>query len=1100
MNNTPSLRSGFFNPRVAVAVVLLLAAAGLGWLSFAANPAGGSITPTTTTAVTWNGTASGIPPTAGGESSCIEGTNCDSYKLTLTGNPSDWAGKLVRVRIEWLEPGSDYDLFIHKGTLAGPVVASSAAGATTNEQVDLNPSSSSIGTGDFTVHVVYFAVVPADQYRGIATVLTAAPGPIPAPTPANAAMAPRFELYNPPAAGPATLGRASGEPSVGVGLPIAGHPEGRALFQADVQTLRVTFNGCAKPLWENKPAATSQVNFDPILWTDRITGQTVVHLLTFAGNIFLGESSVTNTNAPLNDGDIYQPSQGAGIASGIDHQTVGGGAYHAPLSTLPPNPAYPRTVYYCSQALADASCARSDDGGLTYGPSFVVYASATTGCGGLHGHVQVGTDGSVYLPNKGCTGGQAVVVSEDNGVTWTVRPVPGSVSSGSDPSVGIDAANRVYIGYADGDTKAVVSTSTNQGRTWSQPLDVGAQFGINNVVFPAVVAGSSGRAAFAFLGTPTAGGLQGRGFTGVWHLYIAATYDGGQTWKTVDATPNDPVQRGCIWLGGGANVCRNMLDFMDLQIDQQGRLISAYADGCAGAECKQASDQAIGNSYTALAAIARQSGGPRMLAAFDPPATATVPGTPKVSALRNGGVIHLAWSLADTGGSPITSYTILRGTAPGMATTPIATVAGTQLRYDDQTATNTSTIYYYKVVANNGVGASCGDNEISSRYVGASTDPTNGYTLSADPADDQVGGPAANKDLDIRSLAISEPANGPLAGKLVFKLKMTDLSLIANNRMWRIVWGSPASPGQQFYVGMTKDANGVITYDYGTVATATVGLVLGLPSTTRVGSPDFGAFDPTPNGVITIAVSKDKVGNPKVGDVLGAFSTRTYPNTGNEIRSTNAADTTGNATANDATANSQTYQLIGAVAGVSTAYSRKKHGDAGDFDIELPIAGSLVTEPRQGPVAGSHTIVVTFVNRLTSVGPVTATATTAGGTVPVAATGAIGTNPNEYVINVSGVPNISVLNVTVTGAVDSLGNAISPVPIQMGVLLGDTNGDRSVNSGDATQTRSRSGLLTDATNFRSDVNTDGVVNSGDATIVRARSGNGLSAPAEPESK
>src|SRR2546429_3262706 len=50
-------------------------------------------------------------------------------------------------------------------------------------------------------------------------------------------------------------------------------------------------------------------------------------------------------------------------------------------------------------------------------------------------------------------------------------------------------------------------------------------------------------------------------FTGVWHLYVAATYDGGATWNTVDATPNDPVQRGCIWLSGGSNPCRNLLDF-----------------------------------------------------------------------------------------------------------------------------------------------------------------------------------------------------------------------------------------------------------------------------------------------------------------------------------------------------------------------------------------------------------------------------------------------------------------------------------------------------------------------------------------------------------
>jgi hypothetical protein len=60
--------------------------------------------------------------------------------------------------------------------------------------------------------------------------------------------------------------------------------------------------------------------------------------------------------------------------------------------------------------------------------------------------------------------------------------------------------------------------------------------------------------------------------------------------------------------------------------------------------------------------------------------------------------------------------------------------------------------------------------------------------------------------------------------------------------------------------------------------------------------------------------------------------------------------------------------------------------------------------------------------------------------------------------------------------------------VQASILAGDTNGDRVVNSGDALQTRNRSGQAVDATNFRSDVNADGFVNSGDTVIVRARSG------------
>ena len=53
---------------------------------------------------------------------------------------------------------------------------------------------------------------------------------------------------------------------------------------------------------------------------------------------------------------------------------------------------------------------------------------------------------------------------------------------------------------------------------------------------------------------------------------------------TTDATPTDPVQRGSICTGG--TTCgndRNLLDFIDVTIDEQGRVLVGYADGCTGA-------------------------------------------------------------------------------------------------------------------------------------------------------------------------------------------------------------------------------------------------------------------------------------------------------------------------------------------------------------------------------------------------------------------------------------------------------------------------------------------------------------------------------------
>ncbi len=915
MKKTPLFEDGFSRIRVLFALILCTIGAGLAMISFGANPAAGTLTPSSSAPVPWTGTAFGTPPAIGGEADCVEGENCDTFKLTISGTPADWAGKQVKVRIQWLLNASDYDLAIHKGSPDGPLVASSGAGATTSEEVVLNPASASIGTGDFFVRTVYFAATSADQYNGAAEVVAAASAPVPAVKAAG--FAPRYQNHTPPAAGPATLGIDAGEPSIGVNWKSeSGTNGGRAMYIAMLQTLRVTFDDSCpsspSALWEDKSfVLTSAQTFDPILFTDRLTGRTLVSQLVFPAGAAASASAYTN-----NDGDTWVPSTGAGPGSGIDHQTIGGGGpFHAPLL----NPAYPGAIYYCGQ-LPAATCALSLDGGTTYGPAIPVDTAGV--CGGLHGHIKVGPDGTAYLPNKGCGVGQGLIVSEDNGATWTVREVPGSTSGGSDAAVGIGRADkvpgrgRVYLGYADGDTKAVVAVSNDGGANWSPPVDVGAAFGINNVAFPAVVAGDDDRAAFAFYGTPTAGGLQGAKFQGVWHLYVAHTYDGGQTWHTVDATPNDPMQRGCIWLGGGSNICRNMLDFMGVDVDKRGRVLVGYNDGCAGAECSQAPSAAVGNSYTSLAAIARQTGGKGLFAEHDAlfPESSTVPGAPFVTALRNTGVVRLAWSTSNDGGSAVTKYQIRRATASGGPFAKLANLVGTQTSYTDATATNPSVTYYYQVAASNGVGTSCGNNTVSARYVGDSYSAA-GYTVAADPSRDQKGAPAADGDLDVETLSVSEPSTGEHAGKVMFLLKMQAPPNAATgmNKKWRIIWDSPMSPVGQFYVGMVTNDAAQAGFDYGTVKTGVVGFVLGVPETISAGPADFGSVDPS--GLITIVVSKDKVGNVGPGGLLGNFSVRTYKTPeSNYVRSTDAIDSTGNATANDFTANAFTYAVVGAPA------------------------------------------------------------------------------------------------------------------------------------------------------------------------------------------
>jgi len=215
-----------------------------------------------------------------------------------------------------------------------------------------------------------------------------------------------------------------------------------------------------------------------------------------------------------------------------------------------------------------------------------------------------------------------MAVSTDNGLNWIVRTVPDakSISPGTDPSVAAGANNTIYFGYVNVDGHAKIAASADRGLHWSKSKDAGTPFGIQNTEFAEVIAGDNNRAAFAFLGTPSAGDTQSADFLGIWHLYVAFTYNTGRTWTTVDATPSDPVQRGCIWNQGGSNPCRNLLDFNDITVDKFGRVLVGYADGCTGSCVNDSSQNASTgppSAQDALATIARQVGGRGLFAALD---------------------------------------------------------------------------------------------------------------------------------------------------------------------------------------------------------------------------------------------------------------------------------------------------------------------------------------------------------------------------------------------------------------------------------------------------------------------------------------------------
>jgi len=863
-------------------MLALLAAASFGLNSTSASsPSGATINPTATTPVTWVGTAPGggalnapldlIAP----EQLCQEGLNCDTFTLTVGGTAADWSGKLIRIKIEWLLPVTDYDLYIHKDSNSGPVVASSGRGATspteplTWEDTTIDPSVN--GVGVYTVRAVYYAATLADQYRGSATIETK-PGPQPTPPPSSET-APRYLNYQAPPA----LGNSAGEPTIGVNW-----NSGAAMFVASLQTLRVKWDDTASPApatWEDVSATnTSLTSLDPILFTDSDAGPNRTNR-TFVSQLLGKASAVSFTD---DDGATWTISQGSGINSGVDHQTIGGGPYAKNVDGTLKGGAiqlpglngqiYPNAIYYASQDIGLAEIARSDNGGLTFGVAIPMWTLAQ--CDGLHGHIKVAPDGTVYVPNKSCGGKQGVAVSEDNGLSWSIRTVEDSTSGDTDPSVGIGADGTVYFGYADGDGHARVAVSHNHGVTWEHVQDVGAAQGVQNTVFPAVIAGDSDRAAFFFLGSTTAGanGRQtDRSFPGTWFGFIATTYDGGVTWVTANASPNDPVQRGVICTSGTAcpDGTRNLLDFNDLTVDKQGRVLAAYADGCVTGDCIRGVDRnsdgrldSNDNDGTDKATIIRQTGGKRLFVAFDPAVNAK-PEPPLLLATKDGDAVNLAWSIPDDGGSPITGYRLYRGVEGGSESL-LASFGADVNSYVDTNAGSGN--IYYRVTASNANGEGASSPHVSPTLT-ESPCFGSGVTIVTDPAGDSLDQLAGH---DIRSLHIGEPYSADNSQKLVFTLKMADLTdPLTPNTQWRVYF--TGADGNGYFVDMRTDLLGAVTFKYGTYihnADNTAG------TATTVGNLDAGSNYNTQTDTITLVVSNSKIGNPQAGGRLSRIFVR----------------------------------------------------------------------------------------------------------------------------------------------------------------------------------------------------------------------------------
>src|SRR5213082_2244267 len=726
MKTNLAFQSGAFNPRAFAAFLLCSAGVMLAMLSFAATPSSGTLTDTSGPVAYTAGPFFVANPTpvievdSGPE--CFGSEQpCDDYALTVT-LPSGYAAAhpnaAIKVTMSWTDNGSgasDYDLYIYKNPRSdcSPTDCTSTDGsqaANYQSASSSNPEIATIspladGTQKYTLVVVPYTPTGESVHVTIELLpgsgsggTTGFGGPDPA-TPG----VPRYQNFFAPAGSSAESSQ--GEFNIGF------NPHTGRIMTMNIgpiwrltppELLSPAQPECCEALWEDKTNLSTITGLDPILWTDQKTGR------TFASNSTVGANAVYGYSD--NDGDLWVPLAASPVSGGTDHETIGSGPYPPSLNALSNSVNQGEAVYYCSQSfpLGPATCQRSDTLGASYGPGVLAYErNGITQCHGLHGHVHVAPNGTVWLPVNQCGGKQGGAVSTDGGTTWSEFVVTGSQSQikGADPSVGIDSNSTAYYCYVNNEPVAPgnppeghvhIKVSKDGGKTWIRDFDVGASHGIKNAAHTEAIGGSAGRAACGFLGTDVAGDYQSSGFPGKWYAFVATTYNEGQTWVTVNATPNDPVQsKTGIWQQGGSHDDRNLLDFNEITVDDKGRALYGYSDGCISTECIAGTGP---NDFVAFMRVARQTGGKSLFESNDantdtigamPPKPACLSGQRDVTAA------YLSWKAPDNGGTNITQYQVFRGKASGSeAPTPIGTTTA-KTTFIDKTVNPSVSDYYY---------------------------------------------------------------------------------------------------------------------------------------------------------------------------------------------------------------------------------------------------------------------------------------------------------------------------------------------------------------------------------------------------------------------
>ena len=172
---------------------------------------------------------------------------------------------------------------------------------------------------------------------------------------------------------------------------------------------------------------------------------------------------------------------------------------------------------------------------------------------------------------------------------------------------------------------------------------------------------------------------------------------------------------------------------------------------------------------------------------------------------------------------------------------------------------------------------------------------------------------------------------------------------------------------------------------------------------------------------------------------------------------------------------------------VLSAVSRKIHG-GNPFDISLP-----GVECRTTGGTNDYSMVVTFSGNVTVTGTPQAQVIAGTGCVGSGGvcTGNVSVSGAVVTVPLTNIANAQIIHVRIFGVNGTADTPATDFDVVMGILVGDTNGNGTVNAADVAQTKGRLGQTVDGTNFRSDVNVNNSINAADTAIIKQNSGTSL---------